>query len=187
MQGTFQPCWNKGRIQRGARTLPLQGFSCITRDPTTQPLKRCSWAFPGLEGPCLGVVGGRCCGSHAQCCCPSSSTHSRAAPSSSNPSTQRLAVFALLFPTTQQTCMGISGQALVQGNGCRPPMTLHHLPRRRRMLLRLSKTFPWCSSRGQNKPPCNHPYWHCNGMSAPDPSLAKISLSNADLVYGQDI
>lgn len=55
------------------------------------------------------------------------------------------------------------------------------------MLLRLRETFPWCSSRGQNKSPHEHPYWHRNRMSAPDPPPAKISSSNADLVYGQDI
>lgn len=55
------------------------------------------------------------------------------------------------------------------------------------MLLGLRKTFPRCSPRGQIKPPRDHPCWHRNRMSAPDSPPAKISLSNADLVYGWDI
>lgn len=33
------------------------------------------------------------------------------------------------------------------------------------------------------KAPHNHPHWLCTGMAAP----AEIPLSNADLVYGQDV
>jgi len=152
-----------------------------------QPPKKLLAGFQWAGGSLPGGAGGRCCGSHTQCCHPSSGAHSRAAPSSCNPSTQRLAVFALLFPTVQQTSVGVPSQGLVQGNACRPPMTPHHLPRSRGMLLRLRKAFPWCSSRGRIKPPRDHPSWHRSRMSAPDPPPAGISLSNADLVYGQDI
>lgn len=171
--GGFQPRWDRGRTRHGAQTHPPAGIWLCNKSPNDAIPKTPLTGFPWVAGSLPGGRGREV----LRVPCP-------VLPTSAPKGCQW---FALLFPTAQPICVGISSQAPVQGNGCRPPTTPHHLPRRQGMLLGLRKTFPRCSPRGQIKPPRDHPCWHRNRMSAPDSPPAKISLSNADLVYGWDI